>query len=261
MHMKSQVRNYVLFRGVFGCYCPAMAKSQNDKVLLGEAAEHLVLAGLLRRGHVASQAPRAWKADDILGRDGLRIQVKATDKGKQHSWMVGNVEADPRRFYALVDFSDVQDPHVYIVPSITIREAAEEADREGHRLHPHAKQTGMRKVQDPYPYYVNGYKKGWLEDYRDQWTQLIQYVITPGLLLRAKATSHWAAVRCIAAPHGRTDFPNRASAGPRLVRRVPALMRGALAEDRLRKSRSGGGTRHSPGLISSHPPPARYMAP
>jgi hypothetical protein len=58
-----------------------MATPQEQKVLLGEAAEHLVLARLLRSGSVASQAPRAWKADDILGRDGLRIQVKATVKG------------------------------------------------------------------------------------------------------------------------------------------------------------------------------------
>lgn len=145
-----------------------MAKSFNDKILLGEAAEHLVVAGLLRRGHVASQAPRAWKADDILGRDGLRIQVKATDRGKKQGWMVGNVEPAPHRFYALVDFSDAQDPHVYIVPSTVIREAAEEADAEFCRLFPDAKQIGMRKLQDPYPYPVNGYEPGWLEHYRDQ---------------------------------------------------------------------------------------------
>ena len=48
-------------------YGPGMAKPQEAKVL--------VLAGLLRRGHVASQAPRAWKADDILGRAGLQIQT------------------------------------------------------------------------------------------------------------------------------------------------------------------------------------------
>lgn len=149
-----------------------MAKSQEGKVLLGEAAEHLVLAGLLRRGHVASQAPRAWKADDILGRDGLRVQVKATDSSPKQGWMVGDVEPDPLRFYALVDFSDDNDPRVYILPSVIVREAAEEADREGHRLHPTAKQTGMRKIQDPYPYHVNGYEAGWLKSYHNQWSQL-----------------------------------------------------------------------------------------
>ncbi|MGH3284623.1 MAG: hypothetical protein ACRDPD_08065 [Streptosporangiaceae bacterium] len=34
------------------------------------------LAGLLRRGYVASQDPRAWKADGILGREGHRLHPK-----------------------------------------------------------------------------------------------------------------------------------------------------------------------------------------
>lgn len=149
-----------------------MGKSQEDKVLLGEAAEHLVLAGLLRRGYVASQAPRAWKADDIFARNGLRFQVKATDRGKKQGWMVGAVEPDPYRFYALVDFESEEDPHVYLLPSVSVYETAEEADREYHRLHPSATQTGMRKIQDPYPFKVDGYADGWLEKYRSLWSQL-----------------------------------------------------------------------------------------
>jgi hypothetical protein len=149
-----------------------MAKSHDEKVLLGEAAEHLVLAGLLRRGYVASQAPRAWKADDILGHDGLRIQVKATDRGKQHGWMVGSVAPAPQRFYAFVDFANEADPHVYIVPSGIVREVVEKADHEYHRIHPGAKQTGMRKVLAPYPFAVPGYDGDWLKDYRNGWAQL-----------------------------------------------------------------------------------------
>ena len=149
-----------------------LTKSHDEKILLGEAAEHLILAGLLRRGRVASQAPRAWTADDILGRDGLRIQVKATDKGKGLGWMVGDVGPDPQRFYAFVEFGDETDPHVYIVPSGIVRDAAETADREYHRVHPGAMQTGMRKIQDPYPLVVPGYGKGWLEEYRDGWAQI-----------------------------------------------------------------------------------------
>lgn len=34
-----------------------MAQGQEEKVLQGEAAEHLVVARLLRRGYVASQVP------------------------------------------------------------------------------------------------------------------------------------------------------------------------------------------------------------
>ncbi|PZS10978.1 MAG: hypothetical protein DLM70_00090 [Chloroflexi bacterium] len=71
-----------------------MAQGQAAKVLLGEAAEHLVLARLMRRDYVASQAPRAWKSDDILVRDGFRIQVKATTKGTRQGWMVGDVLDD-----------------------------------------------------------------------------------------------------------------------------------------------------------------------
>ena len=149
-----------------------MAKPQEAKILLGEAAEHLVLAGLLRRGHVASQAPRAWKADDILGRNGLRIQVKATDQGKRQGWMVGNVEPDPQRFYAFVDFADETDPDVYIMPSCIVRDAAERAHHEYHRLHPGAGPSVIRKIQDPYPVKVPGYDEGWLKTYRDGWAQL-----------------------------------------------------------------------------------------
>lgn len=149
-----------------------MAKPQEAKVLLGEAAEHLVLA--LRRGHVASQAPRAWKADDILGRHGLRIQVKATDQGKRQGWMVGNVEPDPQRFYAFVDFADETDPDVYIVPSCIVRDAAEKAYRESLRVYTGAGPSVIRKIQDPYPpkLKVPGYEEGWLKTYRDGWAQL-----------------------------------------------------------------------------------------
>jgi len=62
-----------------------MTDGQGKKVLLGEAAEHLVLARLLRRGYVASQAPRTWKADDILVYGGPRVQVQATTTGVKGS--------------------------------------------------------------------------------------------------------------------------------------------------------------------------------
>jgi len=56
-----------------------MPTSQAEKLLLGEAGEFLVLTRLLRHGHVASQAPRNWKADDILIHGGQSIQLKTTD--------------------------------------------------------------------------------------------------------------------------------------------------------------------------------------
>ncbi len=143
-----------------------------EKILLGEAAEHLVLAGLLRRGHVASQAPRAWKADDILGQNDLRIQVKATEKGTKVGWIVGNVKASPHRFYALVDFTHEADPRIYILPSQTVRGAAEEAYRMARCLFPERKPTRMRKIEDPYPYKLEGYAEGWLKYFHDRWDLL-----------------------------------------------------------------------------------------
>jgi hypothetical protein len=46
------------------------------------------------------------------------------------------------------------------------------AFREYHRLHPNATRTAMRKIQDPYPFQVNGYEADWLEKYRSLWSQL-----------------------------------------------------------------------------------------
>lgn len=88
--------------------------------------------------------------------------------------MVGNVEPDPQRFYAFVDFADETDPDVYIVPICIVRDAAERAHREYHRVHPGAGPSGIRKIQDPYPYplKVPGYDEGWLKTYRDGWAQL-----------------------------------------------------------------------------------------
>jgi hypothetical protein len=106
-----------------------------------------VLARLLRRGYVASQAPRAWKADDVLGRDDLRIQVKATVNGISQGWLVGDVDAHPRRFYALVDFADEKNAVIYVVPSSIVREAAEASHWEFYRHHP-----GAKPFSDPQGY-------------------------------------------------------------------------------------------------------------
>jgi hypothetical protein len=81
-----------------------VSSSQREKVLLGEAGEHLVPSRLMRHGHVASQAPRASKADDLLIGGGARVQVKTTTKGAEHGWVVTDANDDAELFYALVDF-------------------------------------------------------------------------------------------------------------------------------------------------------------
>ena len=148
-----------------------MSKPMEEKVLLGEAAEQ-VLAMLLRHGYVAGQAPRGWKADDILGHGDLRIQVKATVKGTKHGWLVGDVDVDPKRFYALVDFADEADPRIYVVPSRIVRDAAEASHREYYVYHPDAQPSAMRQIQDPFPYEVCGYPPGWLPKFHNGWTGL-----------------------------------------------------------------------------------------
>jgi hypothetical protein len=153
-----------------------MKMLHNQKILLGEAAEHLVLARLLRRGIVASQAPRTWKDDDILGVKGLRAQVKATVKGAKQGWMVGDVKLAPNRFYAFVEFSDEANPSIYVAPCDAVRAAAEEANRQLLIAFPNAHDVGMRKIQDPFPPQVTGYKEGWLtEPDHDPWDQLNRF--------------------------------------------------------------------------------------
>ena len=141
---------------------------QATRVLLGEAGEHLVLANLLRRGYVASQAPRAWKADDILVQGGPRLQVKATVGGVKYGWVVGHVDADEDRFYALVDFKDGSAPVCYVVPSQTVRRAAELNHGLWMRTHP-TSQSPILKVQDPFRQDVEGFPPGWLVEFREAW--------------------------------------------------------------------------------------------
>jgi hypothetical protein len=48
-------------------HCLVMPRSsQDDKIRLGEAAEHLVLSRLMRHGHVAAQAPRRYSTFDLF---------------------------------------------------------------------------------------------------------------------------------------------------------------------------------------------------
>jgi hypothetical protein len=149
-----------------------MATPQNEKILLAEAAEHLVISRLLRLGYPASQAPRTWRADDVLIDQGPSLQVKATDKGL--SWMVGRVRPNDRQFYALVDFRQRFAPVVYVLSNEDVRKVIQAAHVADTVVHPLWKDMGMRNVQDPWskssvsPEYPNG----WLEDFRERWDQL-----------------------------------------------------------------------------------------
>jgi hypothetical protein len=157
-------------RGAAG-YDRVMATPQNEKILLGEAAEHLVISRLLRLGYVASQAPRKWRGDDVLIDQGPSFQVKAT-KGSR--WIVGQVRPNDRQFYALVDFRQPLAPVVYVLSNKDIRKVIEAAHASFRAVHPEVKDTGMRIVHDPW---LKGcapleYPNGWLEQFQERWDQL-----------------------------------------------------------------------------------------
>jgi hypothetical protein len=114
-------------------YYRLMGTPQNEKILLAEAAEHLVISRLLLLGYPASQALRTWRADDVLVDQGPSFQVKATDKGL--NWMVGPVRPNDRQFYALVDLRQRLAAVVYVLSNEDIRkviQASYEAFRAAH---------------------------------------------------------------------------------------------------------------------------------
>lgn len=149
----------------------AVGTTQREKILIGEAGEHLVLSRLLRLGYVASQAPRSWKADDILVEGGWSVQVKTTAI-KARQWMVGNVEPADKLIYALVHFTSDSDGSVYVVPSQMIRDFTDAAHTAYLALHP-IKDSPIRIVVDPFRCEVPGFPSGWLSEWREGWTKVL----------------------------------------------------------------------------------------
>jgi len=153
-------------------YHRVMATPQNEKILLGEAGEHLVISRLLRLGYVASQAPRKWRGDDVLIDQGPTFQVKTTDKGL--NWMIGQIRPNHRQFYALVDFRQQITPVVYVLSNKDIREVIERSCEAWQAVHRDSKDIGMRNVLDPWRKGCapQKYPNGWLEHFRERWDQL-----------------------------------------------------------------------------------------
>jgi len=150
-----------------------MASPQNEKLLLAEAAEHLVLARLLRLGYPASQAPRTWKADDILIDQGPSIQVKSTDKGL--NWMVGLVARSDRQFYAFVDYRDRLAPVVYVMSNADVRKVIDDSHEAYKLARPHWRtDTGIRNIKNKWSPGCEpaAFPNGWLDHYRERWDQL-----------------------------------------------------------------------------------------
>ena len=147
--------------------------SQDDKIRLGEAAEHLVLSRLMRHGHVAAQTPRRYSTFDLFTDKEMRIQVKASRAGR--NWLVGQVRPEPTLIYCLVDFEGGDAGTVYVVPSQIVRDATEASHRRYEEVSPDLRETSIRKLMDPWRkrYEPAGqFRSGWLDVYREAWGQL-----------------------------------------------------------------------------------------
>lgn len=155
-----------------------VVKAHDKKITLGEAGEFLVLSRLLRRGIVASQGPRTWKADDILTSTGRTVQVKTTDKGPRPVWMVGaSIDVSPSRFFALVDYRDMSAPVVYVLPSQELEEAVSVADRTYYELRPASKPWGGRTIENGWRFEVPGYGRGWLDKFKEAWDPIAELAV------------------------------------------------------------------------------------
>lgn len=151
-----------------------MASSHSEKLLLGEAGEHLVISRLLRHGHLAGQTPRTWRADDVLIHGGQSIQVKTT-KGAE--WLISkDLSVDPRRFYALVDYRELLAPLIYVLPTRELAQACRTADRRYYEQRPASKPFDGYVVRDGWTHDVPEYPAGWLQSYLEAWDQLAQVV-------------------------------------------------------------------------------------
>jgi len=147
-----------------------VATSHAEKVMLGEAGEALVLSRLLRHGHVASLAPRTWKADDILIHGGPSIQVKTSDKGRRPEWLLAReIDVRSSRFFALADYRDPIAPVVYVLPSEDLERAADTADRCYYEQRPLSKPFSGRTISDGWNHDVLEFPSGWLQPYREAW--------------------------------------------------------------------------------------------
>lgn len=156
-----------------------------DKNLIGAAGEHLVLARLLERGILASQAPRGTRKADILvnpldGGHPILIQVKSTlDTGSRLKWHMKSKHeeiSDKDMYYCFVSLAS-EKSQVFVIPAIQVAKAVKTAhkvwlDTPGKQGQAH-NDSVMRWITSEYPFEVPGFKSGWMEKYLENWAQLV----------------------------------------------------------------------------------------
>ena len=155
-----------------------------DKNLIGASGEHLVLSRLLERGILASQAPRGARKADVLvnpldGGRPILIQVKATlDTGSRLKWHMKSKHeliADKDMFYCFVSLNSEQSK-IFVIPATQVAKAVKAShkvwlDMPGKKGQAH-NDSEMRWITSEYPFDVPGFKRGWMDKYLENWSQL-----------------------------------------------------------------------------------------
>lgn len=151
--------------------------------LTGAAGEYFVLYKLLRMGILAGLPPAGAPNVDVLVIDEeanvlISLQVKTRRKGADKGWHMKDKHeklVSDKLFYVFVDM-EPDDPICYVVPSHVVAKCVRRENRAwlaapGKNGRPH-KETLMRRVLPRYSYKVEGFADGWMDEYRENWTQL-----------------------------------------------------------------------------------------
>lgn len=162
----------------------AITKAKKPSTALtGAAGEHYVLYRLLRLNLCAGLPPAGTPDVDLLIVDEgaaviTSLQVKTRTTGADGGWHMKvkhETLRSPRLFYVFVDFQP-EHPVCFVIPSPVVAEVVGRSHaawlrtpgRGGRR---HA-QTDMRRVLPRYPFEVEGFASGWMDEYRERWELL-----------------------------------------------------------------------------------------
>ena len=161
-----------------------MKRNPKDKSLVGAAGEHLVLARLLSRDLLASQAPRGTRKADVLvnpldGGKPRLIQVKTRSAvGKSLGWHMSlkhELIREKDLFYCFVNL-DLINPSVYVIPSRIVAKVVRDSHAEwlsmpGQKGQKH-NDTEMRRIKNDYGPNFKKIKAGWMDKYLEKWELL-----------------------------------------------------------------------------------------